>query len=131
MATGKKAFSGSSQASLISAIMKDEPPPVSAIQPVSPQALDHVVGVCLEKDPNDRWQSAHDVMVELRWIAEQGPAVGSTPAQELSRATGDGSFRHRAGFTRVSRNGEATSRPIQPCLPMVATWRSSPGRPAA
>ena len=68
MATGKKAFSGTSQASLITAIMSSEPPPISAVQPMSPPALDRVVKTCLAKDPEDRWQSAADVGGELRWI---------------------------------------------------------------
>ena len=74
MATGRKAFSGSSQASLISAIMKEDPPPVSTIQAMSPPALDRVVKTCLAKDPEDRWQSAHDVGNELKWIAEGSQA---------------------------------------------------------
>jgi serine/threonine protein kinase len=37
-----------------------------------PPALDHVVKKCLEKDPDDRWQSAHDVASELRWIGDAG-----------------------------------------------------------
>ncbi len=76
MATGKKAFSGTSQASLISAIMTAEPAPISMIQPMSPPALDRVVRTCLAKDPEDRWQSAADTKRELRWIAEGGLQVG-------------------------------------------------------
>ena len=80
MATGKKAFSGTSQASLISAIMKEDPPPVSTIQAMSPPALDRVVKTCLAKDPEDRWQSAHDVGNELEWIAEGSQAAVLTAA---------------------------------------------------
>jgi len=69
IATGKKAFSGGSQASLISAIMSSEPPSLSILQPLSPPALDRVVATCLAKDPEDRWQSARDVARELQWIA--------------------------------------------------------------
>jgi predicted Ser/Thr protein kinase len=70
MATGRKAFAGSSQASVISSIMSSEPPAISTVAPMTPPALDRVVKTCLAKDPNERWQSAHDVMIELRWIAE-------------------------------------------------------------
>ena len=63
--TGKKAFTGKSQASLISAILKDEPAPISQVQPLAPPGLDRVVKTCLAKDPDDRWQSAHDVATEL------------------------------------------------------------------
>ncbi len=91
MATGKKAFSGSTQASLISAILRDEPPPISQLQPMSPPALDRVVKACLAKDPEDRWQSAGDVAKELRWISEgssssAGGAVAPGPRRGLWRA---------------------------------------------
>src|SRR6266567_4516296 len=75
MATGRKAFSGATQASLISAILRDDPQPISRIQTMSPPALDHVVKKCLAKDPEDRWQSAADIKRELGWVAE-GPPVG-------------------------------------------------------
>jgi len=70
MITGRKAFTGKSRVSLIGAILKDEPPPISRIQPMIPPALDRVVETCLEKDPDERWQSAHDLMRELKWVAE-------------------------------------------------------------
>ena len=76
MATGRRAFAASSQASLITAIMSSDPPPVSSIQSMSPPAFDRVVKTCLAKDPEDRWQSAGDVGKELRWIAE-GSAAGA------------------------------------------------------
>ena len=76
MATGKKAFSGASQASLITAIMSAEPPSISSVVPMSPAALDRVVRTCLAKDPEDRWQNAGDVGKELKWIAE-GSAAGT------------------------------------------------------
>ena len=81
MVTGKKAFEGKSQASLISAIMKDEPRPMSALQPVSPAALDRVVKKCLAKEPDRRWHSAHDLHDELQWLSDAGSQVGLiTPA---------------------------------------------------
>ena len=80
MATGKKAFSGASQASLISAIMQNDPPPISGVQPMSPPALDRVVKTCLAKDPEDRWQSAADIKRELRWIAEGSQSGAAVPA---------------------------------------------------
>ena len=70
MATGKKAFSAASQASLITAIMSAEPPAITSDQPMSPPALDRVVKTCLAKDPEDRWQSASDLKRELRWIGD-------------------------------------------------------------
>ncbi len=76
MATGRAAFSGGSQASLIASIMKDQPAPISSIQEMTPPALDRVVRVCMEKDPEERWQTAQDVALQLSWIAEGGSAAG-------------------------------------------------------
>jgi Tol biopolymer transport system component len=76
MATGRKAFSGATQASLISSIMKEEPAPISSVTPMTPPALDRVVRRCLAKDPEDRWQNAGDLGSELKWIAEGGSQTG-------------------------------------------------------
>jgi len=69
MLTGRRAFAGSSQSSVIAAILDSDPPPVATVQPRTPPALDHVVTTCLAKNPDDRWQSAADVRRELEWIA--------------------------------------------------------------
>ncbi|HKD11409.1 MAG TPA: protein kinase [Thermoanaerobaculia bacterium] len=76
MATGQKAFSGKSQASLIASILEHDPPAISSLQPMVPPALDRVVRTCLAKDPDDRWQTAHDLEGELKWIAQMGSAAG-------------------------------------------------------
>ena len=74
--TSRKAFDGRSQASLLGAILKDDPPPISQLQPLAPPALDFLVRVCLAKDPDARFQTAHDVLLYLTWIAEGGSAAG-------------------------------------------------------
>src|SRR5687768_9999224 len=76
MATGQRAFAAKSKASLIAAIVKEQPRPISEIQPLTPPAFEHIVAKCLAKDPEDRWQSARDVAQELRWIGEGGSQVG-------------------------------------------------------
>src|SRR5262245_31725248 len=76
MATGKKAFEAKSQASLIAAIIEREPPPVSSIAPLMPPALDRLIQACLVKDPEQRIQTAHDVKLQLQWIAEGGSQAG-------------------------------------------------------
>jgi len=85
MATARRAFEGKSKTSLIAAILSTQPPPISSVQPVMPPALDHVVKKCLEKDPDDRWQSAHDVASELRWIGEAGSQAGVPTTLSLRR----------------------------------------------
>jgi serine/threonine protein kinase len=78
--TGKRAFEGKTDASLIAAILDREPPLVSTIRPLTPPALDHLVKTCLAKDPEDRWQSAGDLKRELQWLAEGGSqTVGLEP----------------------------------------------------
>jgi eukaryotic-like serine/threonine-protein kinase len=79
MATGKRAFEGSSKTSLIAAIVSSHPAPVTTITPATPPALDHVVGRCLAKDPEDRWQTAHDVAAELQWIANASSSSAIAP----------------------------------------------------
>src|SRR6267378_3743405 len=79
MATGKRAFEGKTQASLIAAILEREPPAMSSLQPMTPPALDRVAKKCLAKEPEKRWQAASDVCDELKWIAEGGSQVGLTP----------------------------------------------------
>jgi Tol biopolymer transport system component/predicted Ser/Thr protein kinase len=70
MATGKRAFEGMSQASVIGGIMSSEPPPMSSLQPRTPLPLEHIVKTCLAKDPDERPQSAHDLKLELDWVRE-------------------------------------------------------------
>jgi hypothetical protein len=84
MATGRRAFQGSSKTSLIAAIVSSQPEPVSTVAPMTPPALDHVIRRCLAKDPDERWQSAHDVATELQWIGEAGSSAG-VAAPKLTR----------------------------------------------
>jgi eukaryotic-like serine/threonine-protein kinase len=76
MASGRRAFGGKSHASIVAAILASEPQPISTVQPMSPPALDRVVKGCLAKDPDERWQTAHDVKMQLEWIAEGGSQAG-------------------------------------------------------
>ena len=80
MATGRRAFEGKTRASLIAAILDREPEPMSSVQPLTPPALEHVVRRCLAKDPEDRWQTAHDVRLQLEWIAQASGAAAAPAA---------------------------------------------------
>ncbi|MDQ3281358.1 MAG: protein kinase [Acidobacteriota bacterium] len=79
MLTGKRAFQAKSRASTIAQILEHDPPPVSSVVPVAPRALDRIVQTCLQKAPEDRLQSAHDLLLELRWLRED-TASGVTQA---------------------------------------------------
>src|SRR5260370_22502091 len=76
MIPGRKGFEVTTQASLMAAVMSPTPPPVSTIQPMASPALDRVVKKCLAKSPDDRWQSAGDLLSELEWIADSGSNAG-------------------------------------------------------
>ncbi len=76
MITGRRAFEGKSKVSLIAAILDHDPPPITSVQPLSPPALDRLIRTCLAKDPDDRWQTAHDVLLQLKWISEGGSLAG-------------------------------------------------------
>ena len=92
MATGRRAFEGATQASLISSIMRDAPRPMTELAPMSPPALERVIRHCLAKDPDDRIQTAHDVKLQLDGIAEPGSQVSSassvTAAPARTRGVG-------------------------------------------
>jgi Tol biopolymer transport system component len=81
MLAGRRAFRGDSDASVISAIMAHEPDPLATLQPASPAALDHLIRRCLQKDPNQRSESAHDLADELRWLRQThgASATGDSP----------------------------------------------------
>jgi serine/threonine protein kinase len=86
MASGRPAFTGQSHASIVAAILTYQPPSITMSQPVSPSALDSLIKTCMAKDPDDRWQTVHDVKLQLRWISEAAsrpqmpvPAPASQP----------------------------------------------------
>ena len=87
--TGRPAFAGKTRASLLGAILKDEPPPVSHVRPLAPAALDRIIGTCLAKDADDRYQSARDLRRDLQWVASGSSAVAdartATPPARSNR----------------------------------------------
>ena len=86
MITGRRAFAGKSQISVMSAILEKEPEPVSSVQPMASPALDHVIQRALAKDPNDRWHTARDFMQELKWSAESAQLTSAAvPAAATAR----------------------------------------------
>ena len=87
MVTGRRAFEGKTQLSVMSAILEKDPQPISDMQPTSPAFLDYTVRTCLEKNPEDRFQTAHDVKLQLGWIAKSATQSGQ-PALSASRTPG-------------------------------------------
>jgi eukaryotic-like serine/threonine-protein kinase len=76
MLTGQCAFPGKSQLSVASAILEKDPAPISNSKPLTPPVLDHAIRRCLAKDPEERWQTARDLALELKWMAEAGTQIG-------------------------------------------------------
>ena len=79
MASGRRAFPGKTQASIIAGILAADPPPVSSVQPLTPPALSQLIKTCLAKDPDERWQTAHDIRIQLKHISE-GSSQAGVPA---------------------------------------------------
>jgi serine/threonine protein kinase len=84
MVTGNRAFEGKSQLSVITAILEKDPAPIRSVKPSTPPVLDHAIGRCLAKDREERWQTVHDLALELKWIAEADSSTGM-PAPVVSR----------------------------------------------
>jgi len=70
LATGTPAFSGSSPASYVAAILAEARPRPSQSRPELPRSVDRIISVCLARDPDSRWQDATDLLRELRWAKD-------------------------------------------------------------
>jgi len=122
MATGKRAFEGKTQASVIGAIMSTDPPPISSLQPMTPPALGRVVKKCLSKEPEKRWQAASDVCDELKWIAEGGSQISPMPTTAFD---GKRAFGRRA---LILSGGSAL---VGSAIAGLAVWNLKPAPPPA
>ena len=79
MVTGKRTFEGKTQASIVGQILAVDPPSVSTLRPETPQGLDRVIRLCLDKDPDERIQTAHDLKLQLQAIAEAPATTTQAP----------------------------------------------------
>jgi serine/threonine protein kinase len=123
MATGRRAFEGRSQASLIASIMSSQPAPISTLQPMTPPVLDRVVSTCLEKHPDDRWQSAHAVAVQLKWVEEGGSQVGIPKPVATRRKSRERIAWIVAAVATCAALALAALRILSPAPPAPATVR--------
>jgi len=88
MVTGQRPFAGSSQLSVIASIISADPVQPRSLQPACPAALERIILTALEKNPDDRWQTAHDVARQLRWLSEpSGPMSVETRAIAAPKAS--------------------------------------------
>ncbi|MCU0233776.1 MAG: protein kinase [Thermoanaerobaculales bacterium] len=91
MATGRRPFGGESSAALVSSILRDTPPTVTAINESLPRHLARIIEHCLEKDPEARYQSAKDVrneLTSLRRELESGVVETGSGPLAAARAAG-------------------------------------------
>ena len=85
MATGTRPFEGDSRISLMAAVLTATPEPMNLRQSLTPPSFERVVRRCLEKDPENRWQTARDLAAELRWIADPASAAGAPGSVRAGR----------------------------------------------
>jgi eukaryotic-like serine/threonine-protein kinase len=88
MATGRRAFEGKSQITVASAILEKNPEPISAVKPLAPVALDQLVATCLAKDRDERFQSAHDLALQLKAIAHAPQVPTALPEESQTKRFG-------------------------------------------
>ena len=150
--TGRKAFAGKSQASIIGAIMNIEPPPMTEAAPLSPPALERLVRSCLIKDPEERIQTAHDIRLQLEWIRDAGSQTGVPAPVAAKRRVGErvawalaaaglaaaalllalrlaappGTKRSRLPSCRHPKPAFSPTRTPSASRPTAATWSSPP-----
>ncbi|MBZ5677552.1 MAG: protein kinase [Acidobacteriia bacterium] len=113
---GKRAFTGSNQASLVAAILKEQPRPLREIQPLTPAGLEQIIETCLEKDPGKRWQSAREIKHALGWMLKVTPAPAASQKTPL----------------KVPRLGQFVAVLVAMTAIGIAAWMSwsKPGRSA-
>ena len=75
MTSGQRPFPATTSTALIAAILSADPVPLRSLQPATPPALERIVQTALEKNPDERWQTAQDVGRQLRWLAQSSPAL--------------------------------------------------------
>jgi len=116
--TGKRAFEGKSQLSVASAILEKEPEPITATKPMTPPDMDHVVRLCLAKDPDERFQTAHDVKLQLKWIATSA----SHPRPRTTRSNRERWILVSAVVVLLAALAAVSLRPSREVAP--TTWSS-------
>jgi TolB-like protein len=120
LAAGRRPFDGASSAELISAVLRDTPPPVTEIRPELPEDLARIIRRCLEKEPRDRMQTALDVRNEFRDLAKQlasyshkiaaGGVASGSPASRMTTATETGARSGMASRAMGSGFGSGGTR---------------------
>ena len=129
MTTGKRAFEGKSQISVASSILEKDPEPLSAVKPLTPPAFEHVVRTCLQKNPEDRFQTAHDVRLQLKWIAEGGGSASAVATAAVAPGNKRGHIGWIGGIIAAALLGAIAGivfYPPAPSAPPIHTVINAP-----
>ena len=111
MLSGKRAFHGDSAADTMSAILEEDPPDLSVTQPEHPaRRLERIVRHCLEKSPEQRFHSAHDLGVRSRGALRD---VAGRPRCRLRPPTAPAHAGRSARPRRARRRGGRVLRPAR------------------
>lgn len=132
MVVGKRPFAGKSQISLASAILESDPEPIRVTRPQIPPTYEHVVATCLQKNPEDRFQNAQDLRLQLQWIAAEKPPSTIPPDATAAAA----SLRPRRttwvltglSLLVLGAIGGIFLRPTSPAPPAIRTVINSPDK---
>jgi serine/threonine-protein kinase len=122
MLTGRPAFEGKTRASLLGAILKDEPPRISARRTDAPPALDRIVATCLAKEADDRWQTARDLLRELKWAVEETTTAMATRTPQQTTAAAPRRWTRVAPWATAAVCGAA----LAVVVAVWAPWRPQP-----
>ena len=112
MLTGQRAFQRDTAADTMTAILTEDPPELSATRPELSPALDRIVRHCLEKNPDERFQSARDVAFALEALS--GTAVSRSAvavAPPAATMVGDAQRSRRGRIAGVGRRARSARPP--------------------
>ena len=122
MATGKRAFEGKNQISIASAILEKDPEAISKIKPLSPAALDYLVATCMAKDREERFQTAHDLRLQLKGISLASPSLPMPTQRSVSHTAalalvGVALLLIGAALAHFFSSGTSTASPVRSYIP--------------
>src|ERR1700723_1135370 len=104
MATAHRAFVGKTMAGVMAGILERDPAPISSVQPSSPLMLDRLVKTCLAKDPDERWQTAHDVKLQLQSMREAGSQFSAAASATTTAAAAEAASAAASAQSRRNRD---------------------------
>ncbi len=104
MATAHRAFDGKTMAGVMAGILERDPAPISSVQPSSPLTLDRLVKTCLAKDPDERWQTAHDVKLQLQSMREAGSQFSAAASVATTAAAAEAASAAASAQSRRNRD---------------------------